>query len=223
MPWETEAGIGTIKLKVVRVLPPLGNKIRESCCQHWLGEKSLFNIRIAVKRDYLDVTSLARTLSHVAAFLSCSSMLSFLLSVLYLPVVFTNSFHTVVCHVSVYDECNMQLLTASPSPGKGCSDASFRRSGGLNQRPVAAEQVVGNCLTWKNDLCRLSVALRSEDVNWAGLSVSLRLGVIHKLETLPLPPHSAQQHREVNGTVSRLRAVLLPATVCLNVSDERFL
>lgn len=116
--------------------------------------------------------------SPVAAFLSSSSAWSFLPSALYLPVVFANSFCTVVCHVSIYDECNMKPLAASRSLEKGHADASFRRSRGLNQRRVAAEQVVENCLTWKNDLRRsvaCLLALWSEDVDRAGLSASLRV------------------------------------------------
>lgn len=85
-------------------------------------------------------------LSNVAAFLSSSFVHSFLLSVLYLPV-FIKGFHPIVCHVCVYDECDMKLQTASHSLERGCSDAAFRRSSGLNQRCVAAEQVVENCLT----------------------------------------------------------------------------
>lgn len=70
-------------------------------------------------KDYLDIICLARTLVHVAVdFFSSSFVQLFLLPVLYLPVVFTNCFLSIVCHVCIHDECNMELLAASIAFGK---------------------------------------------------------------------------------------------------------
>jgi len=39
-PWEIEAGAGTIKLKVVRVLPPFGTKLGRAAANTDLGSKA---------------------------------------------------------------------------------------------------------------------------------------------------------------------------------------
>ena len=102
-------------------------------------------------------------LSRIAAFLPPLCSLSFRqcsVCLLFSPAVFIPLF---VMFVS--DECNVKVLTASHSLGKGCSDAPFRRSSGLKQRHVAAEQVVENYLTWNNGLCLC--CLSSGTPEWA--------------------------------------------------------